>query len=101
VIVIISFAGGTSFLGALISKKRKFSEQKILALTAFGDGILMSAAIFGKVVEAEKNIGLSQTMIPFVGGAVVFIIADLIADLIAEKKGGGSDILLNWAKFHF
>lgn len=90
VIAITSFVGGASFLGALISKKRKFSEQKILALTAFGAGILMSAAIFGMVVEAEKNIGLSLTMISFVGGAVVFT----IADVIAEKKGGGAGILL-------
>ena len=40
VIVITSFAGGTSFLGNLISKKKKLSEQKILTLTAFGAGLL-------------------------------------------------------------
>ncbi|MBA3977065.1 MAG: hypothetical protein H0X50_02565 [Nitrosopumilus sp.] len=90
VIAITSFAGGTSFVGALISKKQKFSEQKILALTAFGAGLLMSAAVFGMVTEAEKDIGMMQTMIFFIGGAVVFT----IADLIAEKKGGGAGILL-------
>ena len=90
VIAITSFAGDTSFVGALISKKHKFSEQKILALTAFGAGLLMSATVFGMVTEAEKDIGMMQTMIFFIGGAVVFT----IADLIAEKKGGGAGILL-------
>jgi zinc transporter, ZIP family len=50
----------------------------------------MSAAIFQMVVEAEKDIGLVLTMISFVAGAVIFT----IADYIAEKKGGGAGILL-------
>jgi zinc transporter, ZIP family len=69
---------------------RLFSESKILTLTAFGAGLLMSAAIFQMVVEAEKDIGLVLTMISFVAGAVIFT----IADYIAEKKGGGAGILL-------
>ena len=71
------------FIGALISHKVRFSESKILTLTAFGAGLLMSAAIFQMVVEAEKGIGLVLTMISFVAGAVIFT----IADYIAEKKG--------------
>ncbi len=90
VIAITAFAGCTSFIGALISHKVWFSESKILTLTAFGAGLLMSAAIFQMVVEAEKDIGLVLTMISFVAGAVIFT----IADYIAEKKGGGAGILL-------
>jgi hypothetical protein len=42
-----------SFLwGALISKKKGFSEQKILALTAFETGLSIFAAIFGMLTEA-------------------------------------------------
>ena len=40
------FAGGTSFIGALIAKYVNFSTSVLLFLTAFGAGILISAAIF-------------------------------------------------------
>ncbi len=90
VIAITAFAGCTSFVGALISHKVQLSESKILTLTAFGAGLLMSAAIFQMVLEAEKDIGLVLTMIAFALGAVIFT----VADYIAEKKGGGAGILL-------
>jgi ZIP family zinc transporter len=90
VIAITAFAGCTSFIGALISHKVRVSESKILTLTAFGAGLLMSAAIFQMVLEAEKEIGLILTMISFVSGAIIFT----IADYLAEKKGGGAGILL-------
>jgi hypothetical protein len=54
VIAITTFAGGTSFLGALIARKRNFSEQQILFFTAFGAGILMAAAIFGMVIDKPR-----------------------------------------------
>lgn len=90
VIALLSFAGGTSFLGALISKYRKFGDQQILFLTAFGAGILISAAIFEMVVEAEKIIGITLTLLSFIGGSIIFT----IADVIAERRGGGAGILL-------
>jgi zinc transporter, ZIP family len=90
VIAITAFAGCTSFVGALISHKVQLSESTILTLTAFGAGLLISAAIFQMVLEAEKDIGLVLTMIAFALGAVIFT----VADHIAEKKGGGVGILL-------
>jgi ZIP family zinc transporter len=90
VIAITAFAGGTSFLGVYIAKRIRFAEQHILTLTAFGAGILIAAAVFEMVIEAEKNIGITLTLIAFLGGAIVFA----IADMIAEKKGGGAGILL-------
>ena len=90
VIALISFAGGTSFLGALISKYKKFGDQQILFLTAFGAGILISAAIFEMVVEAEKIIGIILTLLSFIGGSIIFT----IADVMAERRGGGAGILL-------
>ncbi|HZC48364.1 MAG TPA: ZIP family metal transporter [Nitrososphaeraceae archaeon] len=90
VIALLSFAGGTSFLGALISKYKKFGNQQILFLTAFGAGILISAAIFEMVVEAEKIIGIILTLFSFIGGSIIFT----IADIIAERRGGGAGILL-------
>ena len=67
VILITAFAGGTSFLGIWISKKRNFSKDQILALTAFGAGILISAAVFSMVIEAEESIGIAATLIAFLG----------------------------------
>ena len=58
VIGITLFAGGTSFIGALIAKYVNFSTSVILLLTAFGAGILISVAIFEMVIEAEKSIGI-------------------------------------------
>ena len=90
VIGITLFAGGTSFIGALIGKYVHFSKSILLFLTAFGAGILISAAIFEMVIQAEKSIGLIQTLLFFIFGAIIFT----IADVIAVKKGGGADILI-------
>src|SRR5918998_5818262 len=99
VVGICAFAGGTSFAGGLIAKYVNFSNRQILFFTAFGAGILISAAIFGMVIEAEKTLGIIVTLSAFVGGSIIFT----IADVIAEHKGGGAGILLgisldsNWA----
>jgi ZIP family zinc transporter len=90
VIAITAFAGGTSFLGVYIGKRMRFTEYHLLTLTAFGAGILIAAAVFEMVIEAEKNIGITLTLIAFLAGAALFT----IADMIAEKKGGGAGILL-------
>lgn len=90
VIGITLFAGGTSFVGALIAKYVNFSTSVILFLTAFGAGILISAAIFEMVIQAEKTIGIVPTLLFFILGAIIFT----IADIIAVKKGGGADILI-------
>ena len=90
VIGITLFAGGTSFIGALIGKYVHFSKSVLLFLTAFGAGILISAAIFEMVIQAEKSIGLIQTLLFFISGSIIFT----IADVIASRKGGGADILI-------
>src|ERR687895_1556733 len=90
VVGICAFAGGTSFAGGLIAKYVNFSDRQVLFFTAFGAGILISAAIFGMVIESEKTLGTILTLGAFVAGSIVFI----IADVIAEHKGGGAGILL-------
>jgi ZIP family zinc transporter len=90
VIGITLFAGGASFIGAIIAKYVYFSTSVLLFLTAFGAGILISAAIFEMVIQAEKSIGIISTLLFFIFGAIVFT----IADIIAVKKGGGADILI-------
>lgn len=89
-IALTSFAGFTSFLGIYMAKRINFSRRAVLALTSFGAGILIAAAIFEMVVEAEKLVGLLVTIIAFISGAILFS----FLDWLAEKKGGGAGILL-------
>jgi zinc transporter, ZIP family len=89
-ITLTSFAGFTSFLGIYMAKKINFSHRAVLALTSFGAGILIAAAIFEMVVEAEKLVGLLLAIIAFISGAVLFS----FLDWLAEKRGGGAGILL-------
>jgi ZIP family zinc transporter len=90
VMAVCTLAGVTSFVGALLSKYIRFSEKQLLFLTSFGAGILSSAAIFQMVIESEKTIGIAWTLICFLGGAVIFT----LADIVAERRGGGAGILL-------
>lgn len=90
VVAVTTFVGGTSFLGFYIGKHAGLTEQHVLTITAFGAGILVSAAIFEMLIEAEKNIGIGVTLIAFIAGAMIF----MIADIIVEKKGGGAGIIL-------
>ncbi|HET6590708.1 MAG TPA: hypothetical protein VFG45_11155 [Candidatus Nitrosocosmicus sp.] len=83
------FAGFTSFVGIYLAKRINFPKRHVLALTSFGAGILIAAAIFEMVLEAQKMIGLPLTMIAFIGGAIVFT----LIDWLAERKGGGAGIL--------
>ena len=90
VVAITTLAGGTSFLGGLLGRYIKFSERHMLFLTAFGAGVLMSAAVFQMVIEAEKEMGVYPMLAAFVGGSIAFS----VADMIAERKGGEAGILL-------
>jgi zinc transporter, ZIP family len=80
VIALSTFAGGTSLLGGLIGRYVRFGDQQILFLTAFGAGILVSAAIFEMVIEAEEELGIVITLTVFVASSIIFTIADVIAE---------------------
>ena len=85
VVAICAFAGGTSFAGGLIARYIDFSERQVLFFTAFGAGILISAAIFGMVLEAEKTLGIVMTLGAFLAGSIVFTIADVFAEHRVEE----------------
>ena len=50
----------------------------------------MAAAVFEMVIEAEERLGIVFTILAFLAGSIIFT----LADVIAEKKGGGAGILL-------
>jgi ZIP family zinc transporter len=66
----------------LVARKRNFSVQQVLFFSAFGAGILMAAAVFEMVIEAEEHLGIVFTILAFLAGAIIFT----LADVIAEKK---------------
>ncbi|MGI0020534.1 MAG: ZIP family metal transporter [Nitrososphaera sp.] len=90
VVAITAVAGGTSFLGGLLGRYIKFPDPHMLFLTAFGAGVLMAAAVFQMVIEAEKELGVYPMLAGFVGGSIAFS----VADMIAERKGGEAGIML-------
>jgi ZIP family zinc transporter len=58
--------------------------QKVVAgIMAFGAGVLISALAFDLVDEAESTGGLTATVIGFLGGAVLYVAANVALD----KKG--------------
>ena len=57
----------------------------MLFLTTSGAGVLISAAVFQMVIEAEKELGVYPMVAAIVGGSMAFS----VADMIAERKGGG------------
>ncbi len=97
VLAITAFAGGTSFVGAMIARKRNFSEQQMLTFTAFGAGILMAAAVFEMVIEAETELGIGITIFAFLGGAIIFTLADVIAE---KKRRWSWDFAWYWTGFN-
>jgi zinc transporter, ZIP family len=90
VVAISAFAGGTSFVGGILARYVNFSQGQVLFFTSFGAGILISAAVFEMVIEAEAILGIVVTLAAFVAGSIIFT----IADVMAEHKGGGAGILL-------
>lgn len=78
-----------SFLGIYLTKRINFLRL-VLAITSLGAGMLIAAAIFEMVLEAEKMIGLLFTRVVFISGAMI----STLFDWLAEKKGGGAGILL-------
>jgi zinc transporter, ZIP family len=89
-VTLTTFAGFTLLIGIYHSKKINISKRHILAFTSFGAGILMSVAIFGMAVEAERIAGLTITVFVFTRGAILFT----ALDIIVENNGGGAGILL-------
>ncbi len=90
-VALTAFAGGTTFIGIYLSKRINFSQRHIRALTSLGAGVLISAAVFQMIMEAEHKVGLAVTFFAFIGGAILFTVLDIIAE---KKSGGGTGILL-------
>lgn len=71
-------AGGALVVGALIAWFVRVPQKVIASIMAFGAGVLISALSFDLVDEAEVTGGLVPTVIGFLGGAVVYVLANVV-----------------------
>jgi ZIP family zinc transporter len=70
-------AGGALVVGALIAWFVKVPRSVVAGVMAFGAGVLISALAFDLVAEAESKGGLTATLIGFLGGAAVYVMANV------------------------
>ncbi len=71
------FAGGALVIGALVAWFLPVSHRVVASVMAFGAGVLISALSFDLVDEAEQTGGLAATMAGFLGGALVYVLANV------------------------
>ncbi|TDU83344.1 ZIP family zinc transporter [Kribbella voronezhensis] len=71
-------AGGALVVGAAIAWFARVPRQIVASIMAFGAGVLISALAFDLVDEAESTGGLRPTVIGFLGGATVYVAANVV-----------------------
>jgi ZIP family zinc transporter len=70
-------AGAALVVGAAIAWFLKVSSTVVASIMAFGAGVLISALSFDLVDEAEATGGLTATVLGFLGGAGVYVAANV------------------------
>jgi ZIP family zinc transporter len=71
-------AGGALVVGAAIAWFVRVPRAVVASVMAFGAGVLISALAFDLVDEAERTGGLVPTVAGFLGGALVYLAANLV-----------------------
>jgi ZIP family zinc transporter len=71
-------AGGALVIGALIAWFARVPQPVVASIMAFGAGVLISALSFDLVDEAEKTGGIVPTALGFLGGAAVYVTANVL-----------------------
>jgi ZIP family zinc transporter len=70
--------GGALVVGALVAWFVRVPRDVVAVVMAFGAGVLTAAAAFELMDEAERNGGLLATSVGFLGGAVVYVLANVV-----------------------
>ena len=71
-------AGGALVVGALVAWLVRVPQPVVAGVMAFGSGVLISALSFDLVDEAERTGGLVPTVLGALGGAAVYVAANLV-----------------------
>lgn len=88
------FVGGSALiLGAAIGYYATLPQRMIAAVMAIGSGVLISAVAFDLMDEAFRQGGFDSTAVGFLGGALVYTIANIIVSRRGAKhrKRSGSN----------
>lgn len=70
-------AGAALVVGAVIAWFVRVPQRVSASIMAFGAGVLISALAFDLVDEAETKGGLLATVVGFLVGAVVYVVANV------------------------
>ena len=71
-------AGAALVVGALVAWFVRVPRDVVASVMAFGSGVLISALSFDLVDEAERTGGLLPTVLGALGGAVVYVAANVV-----------------------
>ena len=71
-------SGSALVIGAGFGYYLRIPPRLVAAIMAFGSGVLISALSFDLMEEAYKSGGFDSTSIGFVGGALIYTVANII-----------------------
>ena len=84
-------SGSALLLGALPGYYLNIPQRLVAGIMAFGSGVLISALSFDLMEEAYEGGGFDSTAIGFVGGALLYTIANILvskAGAVHRKRSG-------------
>lgn len=85
-------SGSALIIGAGLGYYINIGQRYIAAIMAFGSGVLISALSFDLMEEAYKSGGFDSTSIGFVGGAIIYTVANILVSKRGakhRKRSGG------------
>lgn len=71
-------SGSALVIGAAVAWMLRVPQRVVASIMAFGAGVLISALSFDLVDEAERSGGLTATLAGFLGGAAVYVAANVV-----------------------
>ncbi len=85
--------GSALLLGAAVAYLVKLPQRLIAAVMAIGSGVLISAVAFDLMDEAYQRGGFDSTALGFLGGALVYTVANVIVSRAGarHRKRSGSN----------
>lgn len=100
-------AGGALLAGSAVAWFVQIPKRIVAAIMALGAGVLISTLAYELVEEAADDGGLLPTVFGFLGGAIIYIVADWLvsrprkaergdsaANIVARRAAGGSGVVI-------
>ena len=86
-------AGSALVLGALVGFYSRVPQRLIAGIMAFGGGVLISALSFDLMDEAYKRGGFDAAAIGFLGGAMLYTVANWLLAALVRNIGNAPAIM--------